>query len=86
MDIETLARSTAPDFMDLDISSYSEEKDGDEREVVQVRGEHNGEMYGFEITGFDDEVPEGVVVSELRRFYSLMIEKVIEDELDSGDE
>lgn len=82
MDIEELVRSTTPDFMDLDINTYIEEdENGNNKTIVQVRGDHDGSTYGFEMSAHDEDIPDEIKVSELNRFYQNMIETVIDDEL-----
>lgn len=83
MDIEELVRSTTPDFMELEIEVYIEgTEDGGEREIVRVKGTHNGSTYGFEMAEHDGDIPDEIKISELNRFYRNMIETVIKDELE----
>lgn len=82
MDIEELIRSTTPDFLDVDIKAYVEEQeDGRKTPLVRVEGTHDGQTYAFEMAEHDEDLPQDVKVSELNRFYSRMIEAVIEEEL-----
>lgn len=90
MELETLVRETVPDFIDVEIKAYIEEKaDGSEVNTVKVLTEHNGEKYGFEVADVrcdGEEVTDETRVATLQRQYRVLIEEVIREELRSLEE
>lgn len=82
MELERLVRETVPDFMDLEVEWFIEERDGEEFTIAKVSGYHNDQKYGFEISDKENEgLPEEVVTASLQRQYRTLIETVIKDEL-----
>lgn len=82
MELETLVRGTVPDFVDVEIDAYLEEKDGDKVEIVKVMAEHDGEMYAFEVAE-GDGLPNEIHIASIQRQYRVLIEEAMKEELKS---
>jgi len=79
MSLEQLVRDNTPDFLDVEVTGYTEETDdGEELEVVQVTGQHNGGKYGFEMTE-ENDIPDGIRMDSMARFYENMIRTAIDE-------
>jgi len=76
-------KAAVPDFLDVEVHAYEEQKGETINTIIQIRAESNGETYGGEVAfGDDDDLEPGIVQMMIVNMISRLVESAAEDGID----